>query len=139
MKTKTILGLLPLAALALIMGACDNDEVLDSENGWQGERVAMTFTAEIPQTRIARVGAVLLVVAQRTPHLERLEVASKRSARGHAHRVRRGDTVLHPYIEHARGIHAAKTAALEYDSYRMLAHRGYLNHLKRLHSRKCEV
>lgn len=51
MKTKTILGLLPLAALALIMGACDNDEVLDSENGWQGERVAMTFTAEIPQTR----------------------------------------------------------------------------------------
>lgn len=51
MKTKTILWLLPLAALALIMGACDNDEVLDSENGWQGERVAMTFTAEIPQTR----------------------------------------------------------------------------------------
>lgn len=55
MKFRQFLGVFPLAVLALMLGACDNDEILngESENGGIGGRVPMTFTAtaDVPQTR----------------------------------------------------------------------------------------
>lgn len=53
MKTRQIWGIFPLAAMALMMGACGDDDILNggSENGEQVELVPMTFTAGMAQTR----------------------------------------------------------------------------------------
>ena len=53
MKTRQILGIFSLAALALTMSACSNDELLEgeAENKEKVELVPMTFTAGMAQTR----------------------------------------------------------------------------------------
>lgn len=53
MNAKQIFRALPFAALALMMGACNNDEILnkDVENEETGQLVPMTFTAGTAQTR----------------------------------------------------------------------------------------
>ncbi len=62
MKYKQFMGVFPLFAMALMMGACDNDEFLnsESENGGVGERVPMSFTAtaDAPQTRTVLANTV---------------------------------------------------------------------------------
>lgn len=62
MKFKQFLGVFPLFAMALTLGACDNDEILnsESENGWVGERVPMSFTAtaDASQTRTVLANTV---------------------------------------------------------------------------------
>ena len=62
MKFKQFLGVFPLFAMALTLGACDNDEILnsESENGWIGERVPMSFTAtaDASQTRTVLANTV---------------------------------------------------------------------------------
>lgn len=61
MKAKQVLRVLPLAALALMMGACNNDEVLnkDVENGGTDQLVPMTFTAGMAQTRTELGGNIV--------------------------------------------------------------------------------
>lgn len=62
MKFKQFLGVFPLFAMALTLGACDNDEILngESENGGVGERVPMSFTAtaDASQTRTVLANTV---------------------------------------------------------------------------------
>lgn len=62
MKYKQFMGVFPLFAMALMMGACDNDEFLnsESENGGVGERVPMSFTAtaDASQTRTVLANTV---------------------------------------------------------------------------------
>ena len=61
MKAKQVLRVLPLAALALMMGACNNDEVLnkDVENDGTDQLVPMTFTAGMAQTRTELGGNIV--------------------------------------------------------------------------------
>lgn len=61
MNAKQIFRALPFAALALMMGACNNDEILnkDVENEETGQLVPMTFTAGTAQTRTEFGGNVL--------------------------------------------------------------------------------
>lgn len=61
MKAKQVLRVLPLAALALMMGACNNDEVLnkDVENEETDQLVPMTFTAGMAQTRTELGGNIV--------------------------------------------------------------------------------
>lgn len=61
MKAKQVLRVLPLAALALMMGACNNDEVLnkDVENDGTDQLVPMTFTAGMAQTRTELGGKIV--------------------------------------------------------------------------------
>ena len=47
MKVKNI----TLAALALLLAACGNEEILENNENGNAEKVPMTFTAGIPQTR----------------------------------------------------------------------------------------
>lgn len=61
MKTRQIWGIFPLAAMALMMGACGDDDILNggSENGEQVELVPMTFKAEMAQTRTELSGTMV--------------------------------------------------------------------------------
>ena len=61
MKTRQIWGIFPLAAMALMMGACGDDDILNggSENGEQVEFVPMTFKAEMAQTRTELSGTMV--------------------------------------------------------------------------------
>lgn len=60
MKTYRIFGALSLATVVLMMGACGNDDFLNdgTENEVRGERVQMTFSAAMPQTRTVLAGGV---------------------------------------------------------------------------------
>lgn len=61
MKTRQIWGIFPLAVMALMMGACGDDDILNggSENGEQVELVPMTFKAEMAQTRTELSGTMV--------------------------------------------------------------------------------
>ena len=71
------------------------------------------------QARVARIRAEALVIANRTAYLAGFVIAAKRRTCGNAHHGIDLKAVLHPHIEHARGIHAAKAAALEHHANRL--------------------
>ena len=64
-------------------------------------------------TRIALIGTIGLVVANGAADLARFKVVAKRRSCRDTHHMVAGQTVLHPYVEHARRIHTAVAASLE--------------------------
>ena len=68
--------------------------------------------------RVALVGAIGLVVANGAADLARFKVVAKRRARRDANHMIAGQTVFHPYVEHARRIHTAVAASLERKPHR---------------------